>query len=92
MNPYVTFIAGTALLLLWFFYVGTSGRNLKRNLGTLLSVLMAAFFVWAYGSEGIKKGIDLQGGSEFVVQLKPGVDDKGQPWMRITGFPAPQSL
>ena len=77
MNPYVTFIAGTALLLLWFFYVGTTGRNLKRNLGTMLSVLMAAFFVWAYGSEGIKKGIDLQGGSEFVVQLKPGMDDKG---------------
>ena len=79
MNPYVTFIAGTALLLLWFFYVGTTGRNLKRNLGSLLSVLMGAFFVWAYASEGIKKGIDLQGGSEFVVQLKPGVDEKGLP-------------
>jgi SecD/SecF fusion protein len=79
MNPYITFFAGTILLLLWFFYVGTAGHNLKRNLGTMLSVLMGAFFVWAYSSEGIKKGIDLQGGSEFVVQLQPGVDDKGAP-------------
>jgi len=71
MNPYITFFAGTILLLLWFFYVGTAGHNLKRNLGTMLSVLMGAFFVWAYSSEGIKKGIDLQGGSEFVVQLQP---------------------
>lgn len=77
MNPYITFFAGTILLLLWFFYIGTAGHNLKRNLGTMLAVLMGAFFVWAYSSEGIKKGIDLQGGSEFVVQLQPGVDDKG---------------
>ena len=79
MNPYITFFAGTILLLLWFFYIGTAGHNLKRNLGTMLAVLMGAFFVWAYSSEGIKKGIDLQGGSEFVVQLQPGVDDKGAP-------------
>ena len=78
MNPYITFFAGTILLLLWFFYIGTAGHNLKRNLGTMLAVLMGAFFVWAYSSEGIKKGIDLQGGSEFVVQLQPGVDDKGE--------------
>ena len=79
MNPIVTFIAGTVLLLIWFFYLGTTGHNLKRNLGSALAALMGAFFVWAYASEGIKKGIDLQGGSEFVVQLKPGVDDKGAP-------------
>ena len=47
MNPYITFFAGTILLLLWFFYIGTAGHNLKRNLGTLLAVLMGAFFVWA---------------------------------------------
>lgn len=79
MNPIVTFIAGTVLLLIWFFYLGTTGHNLKRNLGSALATLMGAFFVWAYASEGIKKGIDLQGGSEFVVQLKPGADEKGQP-------------
>lgn len=77
MNPYVTFIAGTGLLLLWFFYVGTTTHNLKRNLGSLLAVLMGAFFIWAVESEGVKKGIDLQGGSEFVVKLRPGKDDKG---------------
>ncbi len=79
MNPYVTFIAGTGLLLLWFFYMGTATHNLKRNLGSALAVLMGAFFVWAYQSEGLEKGIDLQGGSEFIVQLEPGTGDDGKP-------------
>lgn len=79
MGPKTTFVSGAVLLLLFLLYLGNTAHERKRSLGTILTALVVAFFLWAFGSEGIKKGIDLQGGSTFVVQLKPGVGDDGKP-------------
>ncbi|MBX7207772.1 MAG: protein translocase subunit SecD [Verrucomicrobiaceae bacterium] len=79
MGPKITFVSGAVLLLLFLFYLGTTVHERKRSLGTILTALVVAFFLWAFGSEGIKKGIDLQGGSTFVVQLKPGLTEDGKP-------------
>ena len=81
MDPFyknlLVFLSGLTLLFLFLFYLGTVAKDKKRLMGTLLSLLSAGFFVWAYYSEGIKKGIDLQGGSTFTVQLQPGTDSEG---------------
>jgi len=72
-----TFLVGAAILLLLLFYVGTVVHDRKRLYGTVLIFLATGFAIWTVDSMGIKKGIDLQGGSEFVVQLQPGKADDG---------------
>ena len=78
LDPVSTFIAGAAILMMLLFYVGTANHETKRRVGTALIIFAAAFFLYAVQKEGVKRGIDLLGGSEFVVELKPGVDSKGQ--------------
>jgi len=79
LTPAFTFLWGCVLLFLLFFYLGTTDHRGKKLSGTVLTVLMSIFCVWAFMGLGIKKGIDIGGGSSFTVQLKPGVDDKGEP-------------
>jgi len=76
-HPIATFLIGMTLLVLFISYMGTVARDRKRVIGTALSVLVGAFFVWMMNVLPLKKGIDLQGGSQFMVQLKPGIDEKG---------------
>jgi SecD/SecF fusion protein len=73
----VTFIWGAVLIFLVFYYLGTAEQRRKKVVGTLLAGLMTVFCLWA-AKDGLKLGMDLAGGSEFTVQLKPGTDDKGQ--------------
>ena len=77
MNPIVTFLSGAALLILFVYYLGTVAKDRKRVVGTALSLLVAIFFIVTFSKMGMKLGIDLQGGSTFLVQLKPGTDEKG---------------
>jgi SecD/SecF fusion protein len=79
MSPILTFFIGAAILMLLLFYNGTTQHNLRRKLGTVLIVVTTIFAVLSIRNMGIKRGIDLLGGSEFVVQLKPGEDAEGQP-------------
>lgn len=76
-TPEITFIWGAVLLFLLFFYLGTSVHRSKKLAGTVLALGVSAFCLWAYYGIGIKKGIDLGGGSSFTVQLTPGVADDG---------------
>ena len=78
MNAYVTFIVGTAILLLLLFYIGTVVHKTKRWVGSALIMLMAAFAVLTVKNMGIPLGIDLKGGSEFVVRLKEATDKDGK--------------
>ncbi len=79
LSPSLTFLWGCVLLFLLFFYLGTANHRGKKIGGTLLTVLMSLFCIWAFMGLGIKKGIDLGGGSAFTVELKEGIDDKGKP-------------
>ncbi|TDU81762.1 SecD/SecF fusion protein [Prosthecobacter fusiformis] len=72
-----TFLVGASILLLLLFYIGTTMHDRKRRYGTLLIFIATAFAIYTVDVMGIKKGIDLQGGSEFVVRLEPGKADDG---------------
>lgn len=77
MNAYVTFLVGTAILLLLLFYIGTVMHTTKRRVGAALIMLMTVFALFTFKNVGIPLGIDLKGGSEFVVRLKPSTDKEG---------------
>jgi SecD/SecF fusion protein len=77
MAPIVTFLVGSSILLLLLFYVGTTLHERKRRYGSILIVIATAFAVWTMDIMGFKLGIDLQGGSEFIVRLEPGISDDG---------------
>lgn len=77
MNAYVTFLVGTAILLLLLFYIGTVMHTTKRRVGAALIMLMTVFSLFTFKNVGIPLGIDLKGGSEFVVRLKPSTDKEG---------------
>ena len=77
MSPALTFSIGLLLLILfgWYFLTETSRR--KRWLGLVLSVLLVAFCLEAAfpPKEKIGLGLDLRGGTSFLIQLAP-QDDK----------------
>jgi len=77
MNPYATFLVGASILLLLLFYVGTAVHKTKRFTGTLLIALAAFASLYTVNALGLKLGIDLQGGSEFIVKLEPGKNADG---------------
>lgn len=79
MAAFSTFLVGASILLLLLFYIGTTRHDSKRRFGSLLILIATLFAVFTVREMGIKKGIDLQGGSEFVVQLQPGLGDDGSP-------------
>jgi SecD/SecF fusion protein len=77
MNPYATFLVGASILLLLLLYVGTAVHKTKRFTGTLLVALAAFASLYTVNAMGLKLGIDLQGGSEFIVKLEPGKNADG---------------
>jgi SecD/SecF fusion protein len=77
MSPILTFLFGAALLLILLVYIGTTELRRKRILGTILTALAVLLAAYTVKQIGIKKGIDLQGGSEFVVELQPAPDADG---------------
>lgn len=78
MTPAITFFAGLFLLILfgWYFVTEISAR--KRWLGLILSVFLVAFCLEAVmpPKEKIRLGLDLQGGTSFLIRLVPQGEDK----------------
>lgn len=95
MDPNVsTFLAGLLLLILFGWYFFTDSERAKRILGTALTVLLTGLCLFMtyppfddrddtgtlIGKRGkIQLGIDLQGGTTFLIKLTPGVDADGKP-------------
>jgi SecD/SecF fusion protein len=72
MSPeFLTFCFGLLLLILFGWYFATDIGRRKRVLGTVLCVLLIGFcLVSVYPPEKkIQRGIDLQGGTSFLLQL-----------------------
>lgn len=86
-SPSVTFFWGAILVFLLFYYLGTAEHRRKKLVGTALTLLMSAFCIWAVDGWNVfagkpinlKLGMDLAGGSEFTMELKPSLDEKGEP-------------
>jgi SecD/SecF fusion protein len=92
MSPILTFLFGLLLLVLFGWYFFTDSDRAKRMLGTVLTVLLAAFCLQAVsppfdkkGEDGTKilshgklhLGLDLQGGTSFLIKLDPPVGEDG---------------
>jgi SecD/SecF fusion protein len=87
------FLYGLMLMVLFGWYFFTDSERIKRNLGTALTVLLTGFCLWAAyppfdppkdangkltGPPGkIHLGIDLQGGTSFLIRLAPTGEDGG---------------
>jgi SecD/SecF fusion protein len=79
MNPTLTFLFGLVLLGLFGYYFITERDRTKRWLGTALTVLLCAFCIAAFLplAQKIHLGLDLQGGTSFLIRLVPPPSDNG---------------
>ena len=73
MSPALTFAFGLLLLILFGWYFASDLPARKRWLGLILSVLLTAFCLEQIVPPGqkIRLGLDLQGGTSFLIRLVP---------------------
>lgn len=77
MSPALTFFAGLGLLVLFGWYFATDIGLRKRLLATTLVMLLVAFSIatiWP-PKEKIQLGLDIQGGTSFLIRLMGGDKD-----------------
>src|SRR6201997_4384001 len=81
MTPALTFVFGLVLLILFGLYFIVENERTKRRLGTALAVLLCAFCIDSFLplQKKIHLGLDLQGGTSFLVRLVPPTEENGQP-------------
>jgi SecD/SecF fusion protein len=86
MNATLTFFFGLFVLLLFSWYFLTDREKTKRWLGTTLTLLLCAFSIDAFlpFEQKIHLGLDLQGGTSFLIRLVPPVPEEGGPARAIT--------
>lgn len=77
MTPALTFAFGLLLLILFGWYFASDIPSRKRWLGLVLTVLMAAFCLEEVipPAQKIRLGLDLQGGTSFLIRLVPQGDN-----------------
>lgn len=80
-NPLIVVGAGIAIVALIFWYVATEIDRRKRNVGSIaIGIVVALCLVAVLPVEDkLKGGIDLVGGSSFIVEIQPGKDEEGTP-------------
>jgi SecD/SecF fusion protein len=82
MNAAITFTVGLVLLVLLGWYIATDYERRRRLLGTVLTVLTVVFCLEAVTppQESIRLGLDLQGGTSFLIRLisEPGEDGQAK--------------
>src|SRR5437763_5623492 len=85
MTPVLTFFIGLAILVLFGWYFATETERLRRILGTVLTIVVTVFCLWStYPPFDEKRpdgtvirrgkihlGLDLQGGTSFLIRLEP---------------------
>ncbi|MEA3212545.1 MAG: SecD/SecF fusion protein [Chthoniobacter sp.] len=73
MSPELTFLSGLLLLILFGWYFATHRGRAKRILGSTLTVLLMALCLVAVNppNKAIRLGLDLQGGTSFLIRLLP---------------------
>jgi SecD/SecF fusion protein len=82
MNAALTFFFGLFVLLLFAWYFLTDKEQTQRWLGTTLALLLCVFCIDSFlpFEKKIHLGLDLQGGTSFLVRLVPPVpEDGGKP-------------
>ncbi|HEY4284612.1 MAG TPA: protein translocase subunit SecD [Chthoniobacterales bacterium] len=93
MSPALTFFAGLGLLILFFWYFATDDDRLRRILGTVLTIAITVFCIASVYPPFDQKrpdgtilrpgkihlGLDLQGGTSFLIRLEPAAGPDGAP-------------
>lgn len=81
LSPALTFGLGIALLILFAVYFATEDARRKRWVGLSLTLFILAFSLQSIFpfQKKIKLGLDLKGGTSFLMRLVPDTDDAGQP-------------
>ncbi len=84
MSPISVFLFGLAVLALFFFYFGAEDGRRKRMFGTILGIVVSGFclYVFIAPKDGryfgnVPLGIDLKGGSSFIVRIDPAKNEDG---------------
>src|SRR5436305_3736120 len=91
MTPVLTFFIGLTILVLFGWYFASEGDRLRRILGTVLTIVVTAFCLWStYPPFDEKRpdgtvirrgqihlGLDLQGGTSFLIRLEPPASANG---------------
>jgi SecD/SecF fusion protein len=86
MTPTLTFLFGLVILFLFAWYFLSEKEKFKRWLGTTLTLLLCAFCVEAFWpfEQKIHLGLDLQGGTSFLIRLVPPTNETGGQSRAIT--------
>jgi SecD/SecF fusion protein len=91
MSPAATFFAGIGLLILFGWYFATDSEKIRRLLGTVLTIAITALCLAStYPPFDQKRpdgtiirpgkihlGLDLQGGTSFLIRLEPAASPDG---------------
>ena len=74
MTPALTFFIGLVLLVLFGWYFATDQGPRKRLLAATLVLLLVTFSIFTIWppQKKIALGLDIQGGTSFLIRLKPG--------------------
>ncbi|MFV0415927.1 MAG: preprotein translocase subunit SecD, partial [Chthoniobacterales bacterium] len=83
MTPALTFFFGLAILALFAWYFASDSSARKRNIGLVLTVLLAAFCLQQIipPEKNLRLGLDLQGGTSFLIRLLPDGEQEISPDM-----------
>jgi SecD/SecF fusion protein len=86
MTPTLTFLFGLVILFLFAWYFLSEKERIKRWLGTALTLLLCAFCVEAFWpfEQKIHLGLDLQGGTSFLIRLVSPTNESGGKAREIT--------
>jgi SecD/SecF fusion protein len=78
-DPLTLFVIGMILLVLFFWYFATDLERRKRNVGTILTLgIVALCILGLYPlKEKLRGGIDLVGGSSFMLRVQQKEDING---------------
>jgi SecD/SecF fusion protein len=79
MSPELTFFVGLVIAILFGWYFLTASDRYKRILGSILTVLLTALAVsYSYPPDKkIPRGLDLKGGTSFLLRLMAEADEGG---------------
>ncbi|MES2996598.1 MAG: protein translocase subunit SecD [Verrucomicrobiota bacterium] len=78
-DPLAVFLSGLLILVLFFWYFASDVDRRKRNVGSILIIVLTGLCVLAATPlhEKLKGGIDIVGGSSFTLEIQPKEDANG---------------
>jgi SecD/SecF fusion protein len=74
LQPIHVFLIGISLLALFVWYFAAETFRRRRLVGSVLGVFLSLFCLYCLKTQPLNKGVDLQGGMSFTVQLDPVID------------------